>query len=99
MDKTRLEVLKLLMAPAVAIMAGAAKRVLEVRVERLRRPLERKNVEGCARAAMRRIEEDDIRKYSLLWVFVRAGQGAWLGYEAVRLFGVRNGASFIGMAD
>jgi hypothetical protein len=36
---------------------------------RLRRPLDRKNVQGCARAAMRRNEVDDIRKCDVVKLF------------------------------
>jgi hypothetical protein len=39
---------------------------LELRGVRLRRPLDRKKVDGCARAAMRRIEDDDIGEVVLL---------------------------------
>lgn len=53
--------LKLLMLE-VASKAGAAKTAFELRGVRLRRPLARKNVEGWARAAMRSIEVDDIRR-------------------------------------
>jgi hypothetical protein len=43
--------------------------VSEVRGVKLRRPLERKKVDGWVRAAMRSIEDDDIRK--------------WVGWEVV----------------
>jgi hypothetical protein len=55
-------VLKLQVDPEVAIRAGMAYIALELRGVRLRRPLARKNVDGCARAATRSNEVDDIRK-------------------------------------
>lgn len=55
-------VLKLLADPEVAIIAGTAQSVAdEVRGVRLRKPLDRKKVDGCARDAIRRNEVDDIR--------------------------------------
>jgi len=54
------EVLKLLADPVVAINAGTAYAALELRGVRLRRPLDRKKVEGCVRAAKRSNEVDDI---------------------------------------
>ena len=44
---------------------------LELRGVRLRRPLDRKKVEGCARDAIRRIEVDDIGKSGSLVVVLR----------------------------
>jgi len=58
----RLEVLKVLADPLVAIRAGTAKMALELRGVMLRMPLARKKVLGCARAAIRSNEVDDIRK-------------------------------------
>lgn len=55
-------VLKLLELLEVVIAAGAANTTFERRGEKLRRPLTRKKVHGCARAAMRSNEVDDIGK-------------------------------------
>ena len=54
--------LKLLAEPEVAIKAGTAHTEFEVRELRLRMALARKKVDGCARAAIRSREVDDIRK-------------------------------------
>jgi hypothetical protein len=65
-ERRLLLVLKLLTEPEVAIRAGTAYSALELRGVRLRRPLARKKVDGCARAAIRSIEVDDIRKDDFL---------------------------------
>lgn len=62
-DRIRLEVLKVLTEPLVAIKAGMAKTALELRGVMLRMPLARKKVLGCARAAIRSNEVDDIRRW------------------------------------
>ena len=56
-------VLKLFADPDVANRAGTAQIAFELRGVKLRRPLVRKNADGWARAAMRSIEDDDIRKW------------------------------------
>lgn len=58
----RLEVLKELAEPEDTTTAGTAKRALELRGFRLRRPLARKKVEGVARVATRSSEVDDMRR-------------------------------------
>ena len=50
---------------------------LELRGVRLRRALDRKKVEGCARDAMRRIEVDDIGKGCCLVVVFEDFRGAF----------------------
>ena len=63
-------VLKLLTEPEVAIRAGTAYRTFELRGVRLRRPLERKKVDGWARAAIRSNEDDIIRKDDVVMLCV-----------------------------
>ena len=50
----------MLAEPVETIMAGTAKRALELRGLRQRRPLARKKVEGLARVATRSSEVDDM---------------------------------------
>ena len=59
-DSWRAEELKELAEPEETIMAGTAKRALELRGLRQRRPLARKKVEGLARVATRSSEVDDM---------------------------------------
>ena len=61
----------MLAALEVAIMVGRAQTALELRGVTLRMPLDRKNVDGCARAARRSSEVDDIRKDDRGEVFLR----------------------------
>lgn len=57
--------------PLAVIMDGTKKAALELRGVMLRMPLARKNVQGCARAAIRSNEVDDIRKGDVAeWVVV-----------------------------
>jgi hypothetical protein len=58
----RAEELKELAEPDETTIAGMAKRALELRGLRQRRPLARKKVEGLARVATRRSEVDDMRR-------------------------------------
>ena len=69
-------VLKLLTEPEVAIRAGTAYRAFELRGVRLRRPLERKKVDGWARAAIRSNEDDIIRKDDFGVMLFRYVRGA-----------------------
>lgn len=61
-DSWRAEELNELAEPEETITAGTAKRALELRGLRQRRPLARKKVEGLARVATRSSEVDDMRR-------------------------------------
>ena len=56
---------------------------LELRGVRLRRALDRKKVEGCARDAMRRIEVDDIGKGGCLEVVFENFRGASIAVRSI----------------